>query len=65
MINQILAQFPKLAYKRTLLENRIAALKTSEPFAWFQNSWADRCYVKPADRETYRKALHKMQELNK
>lgn len=65
MIEQILTQFPKLAYKRMLLENRIAALKTSGPYEWYQNSWADRCYVKPADRETYRKALHKMQELHK
>ena len=56
-IDEILARFPALAYKRNLLLARLGCVHNQPLQQWYLNSWADRCYVKPADRSIYRQLL--------
>lgn len=56
-IENILAKFPSLAYKSNLIRTRLGCIHNQPLQQWYLNSWADRCYVKPADRSTYRQLL--------
>jgi hypothetical protein len=56
-IDEILARFPALAYKRNLILTRLNCIHKTDERTWYQNSWIDRSYVKPKDHETYRRLL--------